>query len=228
MKVAVVSRFDQTDPKVLEDIKVAGLNYVDQEPDVVLAHGGDGTLLIAERKYPGIPKLLVKNSKVCNKCTTHSIEDALQAVRKNTYKTQEHMKIEARVNGRTLSGMNDIVVRNTLPTQAIRFELKLGDEQFDEELIGDGIVVSTPFGATGYFYSIAKRSFNRGLGVAFNNLRTDIPHFNYDENKILYMKLTRGEAVLVADNNPELITVKEGETIIIQKSKDGAKLISLH
>ena len=228
MKVAVVSKFGETDPKVIEHIQVAGLDYVQNDPEVVLAHGGDGTFLIAERLFPGIPKLLLKDSKICKKCGTHTVEDALQAIRKNTYKTQSYPKLKAEINGKKLFAVNDIVIRNDVPIYALRFEIKLDQEKIEEELIGDGIVLATPFGADAYFYSIAKRGFNTGFGLAFNNLTKDINHFNFEDTKTVEVKITRGEAVVVADNNPDFIKVKEGDIITIKKAEETAKVITLH
>ena len=39
-----------------------------EHPEMVICYGGDGTLLFGEREYPGIPKILVRNSKVCFLC----------------------------------------------------------------------------------------------------------------------------------------------------------------
>ena len=228
MKVAVVARFGNIDAKLLEHIKAAGLEYTDKEPEAVISYGGDGTFLIAERTYPGIPKLLLKDSKTCHKCTKHTIEDALQAIRKNTYKVIDYPKLRATVRNKELLGVNDIVIRNSLPTTALRFTLNLGEEAFEEELIGDGIVVATPFGSTGYYYSIAKKGFSHGFGLAFNNLTKDTDHFNFEEGKKLHVTIKRGEGMLAADNNPSLITVNAGDTILIKKAEETAKIITLH
>lgn len=228
MNIAIVSKFDQTDPKILEHVSVAGLSVTDQNPDVVLCHGGDGTLLIAERKYPGVPKLLIKNSAICKKCVNYTIEDALAAIRKKSFKTEDLIKIKAQVGNKHLLGVNDIVVRNTLPIHALRFELTLDGEKFEQELIGDGIVVATPFGAGAYYYSIAKRGFNKGLGLAFNNLTTDMDHFNFEDTKLVEITVNRGDAIVIADNNPETITVKPGDKILIRKAEETAKIITLN
>ncbi len=228
MKVAIVGKFGKVDDKIIEHVQANGLSYVDKEPNVVIAHGGDGTFLISERLYPGIPKLLFKDSKICKKCTTHTIEDVLQAIRKNTFKTQDLVKIKAKLGNKELLGINDVVLRNTLPTHALRFTLKIDEETFEEELIGDGIVVATPFGADAYFYSIAKRGFNKGFGLAFNNLTKDIDHFNFEDHKTIEVTIIRGEGVLAVDNNPETLAVKEGDKILIAKAKETAKILTLH
>ena len=39
-----------------------------KKPEFVVSLGGDGTLLHAERLYPGVPKLLSRDSALCQKC----------------------------------------------------------------------------------------------------------------------------------------------------------------
>ena len=228
MKVALVARNGTLDQKDVEHVKVAGLEIVETHPDVVLSYGGEGIFLQAEKNYPGVPKLLVDNNKICNKCTKHTIEDWMYAIRTNTFKVENYIKIKAKIGEKRLLAVKEIVLRNKLPTHALRFELNLGGESFEEGFVGDGIVVATPFGAHGYFYSIARTVFNIGLGLAFNNLTRDISHFNFEDEKSIEIKVTRGEAVLTADNNPDAIEIKEGDSILIKKAEEKAQIMSLH
>ena len=228
MKVGVATRSGKNDKDIIEKLRAVGLEYVENDPEVILCYGGDGTFLIAERMYPGVPKLLVKNSRICNKCEKHTIEDALQMIRLNRFKVEDHPKIKAMIGERELLAVNDIVLRNKLPTHALRFELKVGEESYNEELIGDGIVVATPFGAGAYYYSVSKKSFNKGLGLAFNNMTKDLDHLNFEDTREVRVKITRGEAILVADNNTDGVELQEGAIVLIKKSEDFAKVIRLH
>ncbi|MBR1991369.1 MAG: hypothetical protein IJ986_03745 [Bacteroidales bacterium] len=49
---------DDVRPKIL----ARGMEIVDENFDLVIAHGGDGTLLWSERDYPGIPKLPLRDA----------------------------------------------------------------------------------------------------------------------------------------------------------------------
>ena len=44
---------------------------VTEAPELVITHGGDGSLLGAERKYPGIPKCPIRDRKRNPKCPRH-------------------------------------------------------------------------------------------------------------------------------------------------------------
>src|SRR5262245_55768173 len=172
MRVTVVSRDPIAEDAASAHVRDAGLAHVgaEEHPQVVLCYGGDGTFLSAERTFPGIPKLLLRNSKIGKLCENATLESALTALKERRFRIEVCAKLKATVRGRELIGVNDIVVRNTLPTYALRFRLVVGNRYYLDELIGDGIVVATAFGSSAYFYSIARQTFSRGLGIAFNNM----------------------------------------------------------
>ena len=88
------------------------------------------------------------------------------------------------------------------------------------------MVVATPFGSTAYYHSISRKSFDKGIGVAFNNTTKPVKHLVLDEAAVVEVEIVRGQAVLVADNNPHIIDLIEGQTIKIQKAPETAKVIS--
>jgi hypothetical protein len=119
--------------------------------------------------FPLVPKLLIRNSEVGNTC--HNI-DPIEAVKKycaGNFKLSEIRKLKATHKGRfeyrELIGVNDIVIRNSLPTEAIRFRYRINEEEWSKTLIGDGLVISTPYGSTkgAYFYSINQETFLEGI-----------------------------------------------------------------
>ena len=51
---------------------------VEQDPEVVITYGGDGTLVKSEEMYPGILKIVLRNSLICKKCSPFSNEEVLK------------------------------------------------------------------------------------------------------------------------------------------------------
>jgi NAD+ kinase len=218
------------------DLKIVNENLFESEPkgsipqsrrpDVVISFGGDGTLLSAERKYPGIPKLPIRNSQFCNKCADHADEHLLTQLLQNKLQIKEYKKIHTNISGKDLYAFNDFVIRNALPIHAIRFKINAGSL-----LLGDGIVVATPFGSNGYFKSITGKHFAEGFGLAFNNTTQKVePTFLKDTDQLKF-KLLRGNGVLSFDNSPDIKNIEKDSELIFNVSDKVAKIYentSLH
>lgn len=201
-------------------VKSLGFEVVSINPDVVISYGGDGTLLASERLYPGIPKLPLRDSLICKKCSEHEEEVLLKKLLSNSLKIKEYKKLATTILYRDFLALNDFVVRNLSPIHTIRFRV----DKNNKLLIGDGIVVSTIFGSTGYFKSITGQTFQKGFGVAFNNTTEQInPLFLKDED-FLTFKLARGQATLSFDNNPDIFNIDEGSELIFKLSDKVARI----
>jgi len=203
--------------------------YGKKKPDFIVSLGGDGTYLYAERLYPGIPKLLVRDSKICNKCDNTVFDHVITKLKTNQYRIEQCIKLDAFVNGkRRLTAANDIVLRNRHLAHAIRFLINVNNKPIDGELIGDGIVIATPYGSTAYFHSITRKQFASGIGIAFNNLTAQRRPLVVEEKATITITMTREDAELAADNDPQTLRIREGDVITIRKRKETAKIIKVH
>lgn len=205
---------------IAELVKSLGFEIVTSNPDVIISFGGDGTLLSAERESPGIPKLPIRNSQICNKCADHEDEVVLKKLSEGKLKLKEYKKLETTVLYKKFYALNDFVVRNSDPTHTIRFKTSSSEKL----LIGDGIVVSTPFGSPGYFKSTTDQTFEEGFGVAFNNTTEKTDPVFLKEGDSITFKLIRGKATLSFDNSPEIFTIDEVSELIFKLSTQTAKI----
>ena len=222
MKVIVVG---QNADVIIPAVKKAGFTVVEKKPDFIVSYGGDGTLMIAEHLYPGIPKIILKGSLICKLCPPFSNEEILKRVRAEKYKIEKAWKLEARANGTTLTGLNDIVVHNTDMRHAMRYTVFIDEVQMGHGIIGDGVVLATPFGSSGYYRSITDSVFETGIGLAFNNSTEQADHIVLKENRTIAIHITRGPAVVYADNQEESISLNTGERVVIRKSTQFAKIV---
>jgi NAD+ kinase len=231
MKVAICSKIKSK--KLRQILSKFGFKLVNKNPDFVLCYGGDGTVLFSERKFPSIPKLIVKDvktSRICRKYDIPStkIKIALQKIKLKKFKIIEEMKLEVKFKRKKLVALNEIQVHNKLPTKAIRFSLKV-DGKFFDNLIGDGVIVATPFGSTAYYSSVGGRKFRKGIGIAFNNLYSrKIKSFVVPENSKVVVRIKRGPALLLADNYERFIELKDEDKVIIKKSSQKARFMSVN
>ncbi len=214
--------------ELIKDLKknYPGFEIVQKNPEIIICYGGDGTLLRAERVYPGIPKVVIKNSQICKNCIDLPKKQILKKLLTNKFTIKEYNKVEARVGQKTITALNDVVVMHKHYNKAIRFEVYIDDKLYEQEILGDGIIVATPFGSTAYYQSVTRSNFSDGLGLAFNNAISLIQHLVLKEDAKIKVHLTRGPAVLVDDNNQKYIELKTGQNIYINKSKTPARLCS--
>lgn len=230
MKVAVAGLPRRLIEKTLPDY---GFKVDRKNPDIVISVGGDGTALYAERIYPGIPKMMVKHSKICEKCSLDSddLSKALVALKEKKYKIIEEIKVEGVINnnpGQKLIGLNEISIHHRIPTKAIRLQIKINGKIIDDEMIGDGIVIATPYGSTAYFYSITRKKFSKGLGLGFNNPKEIMKPIFLNENSVVEAEVVRGYGLVTADNDDRMIPIRKGDVLKVYKSKQKAKIIQIY
>jgi len=229
--------FGKEKDKVTDLVAESGFAVVAKNPDFVASFGGDGTVMHCEAKYPGIPKIVLRNSHVCKICSPFENAEVLQKIAAGKYKLEEFWKIEGKVvvkignktvnktNGKKLTALNDITIHNGDPRHAIRYKFFVNGKQIGGEIIGDGVVVATPFGSTGYYRSITDSFFEVGLGLAFNNSTEQADHMVLRENSKVEIEITRGPAVAFADNQEEKITLQIGDKITVEKSSEVARIV---
>jgi NAD+ kinase len=229
MKIHIFGRGVEKIAELKSCLKDFHIEYSEDNPDLVICYGGDGTFLIAERVFPGVPKIFLKGSEISLKGSDIEIRKALELYIKGSYEIEEIKKLKATQKGlletRELVGVNDIVIRNSLPTEAVRFKLKINGNEIQETLLGDGIVVSTPYGSGGYFSSITHKDFKKGIGLAFNNLTTSRKEEILKENGEIEVEIIRGPAVLVADNNRDYVNMENGDKIYIKQINEIARRV---
>lgn len=222
MKVIVVG---QNAGVITPLIKKAGFTVVEKKPDFVISYGGDGTLMVAEYLYPSIPKIILKGSLICKKASPLPNDEVLKRVRAKKFTIEDVWKLEAHANGKTLVGMNDIVLHNADMRHAMRYTVAVDGVQVNDNIIGDGVVLATPFGSTAYYRSITDSFFEIGIGLAFNNSTEQADHIVLQENRNIVVHISRGPAFVYADNQEESLTVSAGDTVTIRKSKQITKIV---
>jgi len=223
--VLVVFRRDPSE--VRKVFAAEGFELVEKDPDFVVCYGGDGTVLFSERKFPGVPKLIIKTSRACRMYdyTLNDLRGLLSRIKAGDYQIHAEMKLETVAKGERLVGLNEIQVHLKLPIYAVRFSISADGREYDE-LIGDGVIVAAPFGSTAYYKATGGKSFKTGIGVSFNNLHNrNAKSFVVPEDSVVKLTVTRGPAWLLADNNEKFVDLDAGDSVTIRKSDGTANFI---
>lgn len=237
-RACVVARHVTSAPNAKRLLRRCGFILDEQKPDFVVTLGGDGTYLHAERQYPGVPKLLSRDSRLCIKCADMPLNESLKRIAQGRFDLLTIPKLQATVTHRAIHRRarrktstywctNDFVVRNKHPTRALRFSVAYNGTKTGE-LVGDGVVIATPWGSSAYFYSIARRTFDSGFALAFSNsTKARAPVFLKHHEKIA-VKVLRGPGEFACDNDPNVITLTEGDQVTVRQSTRVAQVISVH
>ena len=129
--------------KNFKDLELISKEDGGSKPEVIICYGGDGTLLLAEREEPGIPKVAIRDSQICNKCREESKDTVLKLLSQKKYHITEHHKIEALCNGNKIIALNDIIIGHYYINTALRFRVLIDNVPYGGEFLGDGLVAAT-------------------------------------------------------------------------------------
>ena len=211
--------------KNLEDIRsilpAFGLEESEEEYQVIICHGGDGALLGAEREFPGIPKLPIRDAATARTCPRHHIETRLNAFADRKLKLTRLPKLAGTWREKTVRGINDIFLHNKVCCGALRFRVTIDGELYASEIFGDGVGLSTVHGSTAYYRSITRSIFRTGVGLAFSNATVEISHLVLPETAVVDLEILRGPGLLIADNSP-VTEIPEGDKVRLQLSNSEA------
>lgn len=209
-----------------------------REPiDLLLALGGDGTMLTAVRTVAarGVP-VLGMNLGTLGFLTVvrpHGAVAALERVRAGEYEIEERLMLEVSEqggNGERWSGLNDIVLDKGGIARIATFRVSRNGE-FVSEYDGDGLIVATPTGSTAYALSV-------GGPILMPTMQAFIlapisPHalaqrpmvFSSGDHLEVTVKSTSGAVMLTVDGQ-RTRRLQEGATVEIAASPHSARLVS--
>ena len=212
--------------RVLRDLGVDGI--VDDAPDVVITHGGDGALLGAEYEFPGVPKLPIRDVDSGLLCSEHSsIDETLGRFLRGELEMMELPKLEGATDGGRVCGINDVFIHNMDRVGALRYDVFIDGEPYGREIIGDGLGVATVHGSTAYYRSITHSIFKIGIGLAFSNSTEVTNHLVLPDDSVISVRIARGPGLLVADNSPDVVELSDGAEVVIRKAEGKAIVLGL-
>ena len=207
-----------------------GFEIIRPEDDpaaLILCYGGDGAMLGAELRYPSRLKMPVRDCETAPHCRKHSLEWQLDAMMNGQLRESALMKLQGTLGNMTRYAVNDVFIHNTNNVSALRYQVKIDDDIYAKEVVGDGVGVSTVHGSTAYYRSITHGSFRVGIGIAFSNSTELLNHLVLQEDSVIKVRILRGPSELVFDNSPEVTPLREGDIVTIRKSDHVARMLGL-
>ena len=197
--------------EILKVVESAGLSYSNRDPDMAIVVGGDGTFGYYGKKLH-IPMLLVgvKNNDVLGskarlaELLFDDLHKALSEIEKGNYRLEKRtmfcVRIKQKNNNNKKEGrferatdiLTDVYIERGIFSRCIRYALSVTMrmanpgyhtlKKFAEYAIGNGVIVSTSFGAYGYYsyldrITVGKRNNNKSNnGAQFSDNKLGICH----------------------------------------------------
>ena len=150
---------DSLNQKSLNKKKFYGDKYLIRNAELVIAIGGDGTLLSASRLYgfKGIPVLGINLGTIgfLTDIAPEDLTNSLTKILQGKYTEDKRFLLEASVNDRSLVeniALNEIVIHSDSIAQLMEYDLFV-DNRFVYRQRADGLILSTPTGSTAYALS---------------------------------------------------------------------------
>ncbi len=133
------------------------LEEMSKVSEVIITLGGDGSILASANAFGkyGLPILGVNLGKLgfLTEVAPDRIEEALLCLKKNQFKIEERLVIEAVLpDGQKLPALNDVVVDHGEQMRLAMIDL-FSNGEFVCPYDADGIIIATPTGSTAYSLS---------------------------------------------------------------------------
>ena len=204
--------------------------------DLLIAIGGDGTLLSSARRfgYKGLPILGVNlgNLGFLTDIAPEDLTSSLIEVINGSYIEDERFFLESSINTKKTKfiSLNEVVIHSGKLAQMFEYELCL-DGRFVYRQKADGIIISTPTGSTAY--SLSGNGPIIHPDVKAINLMPMFPH-SLNARPLLVDENVKIEIKVISKNNNKTklsmdshnsISLKNGDSVTINKSNPKLKLI---
>ena len=219
-------------------IVAAGGEVVDssvQPPDVVLAVGGDGTMLAATQKALAhdVPILGFNLGTMgfLAEAEPSELDAVITRLLAGDFRIAERMTITATVDGVSATGVNDVIVEKVDSQRLIHLDVAVDDAPF-LTYRADGLVVATPTGSTAYSFSARGPLIDPILEAMI--LTPVAAHSLFDRTLVLppstrlSIKVVRDRPVKVTVDKIDMGHLVSGKTVQIERGSRPARFVRFH
>ena len=215
----------------LEGFQCAADSEVAQSCELLLALGGDGTILrsvhlMGQQQKP-ILGINLGSLGFLTETSQDQMWQSLEQVARGQYQIEERAIIKGKTEGQEFFALNDFDIR--VPTRLVELSVSIGGE-FLSRYYADGMLISTPTGSTAYSLSAGGPIVEPTMEVMV--ITPICPHTLSIRPMIVSMDKTvevtvhgkREEAIMVVDGQQRL-SFKAGQQILFEKAGIKAKLV---
>ncbi len=215
----------------------AGIEFVedpaasdDPRYDLVIALGGDGTVLRALAAHPEAPVLAVNFGQVgfLTQSNREHLDKVLVRLLSDDYFIEERLTLQVEVGGKTYRCINEAVVKSSL--HMVEVGITINDRTVHHPR-GDGVIVGTPTGSTAYLMSTGAPLVEPNVDCI---VLKPLNEYSFSSRTIILpgssrIRLTvtaaRTRDVAIAIDGRVQLPLGEGDTVDISRSPQTARLV---
>lgn len=226
MKVMVQGKNMRFVDKASQILRKYAIEFSD-DPDILISIGGDGSTLYNYKRFrkPILPVRTFESLGYISDFGIENLEQACGNLVKGLHYIEKRLTLDVYKNNRNIGfAINDVTIMQ-VPKEAMRYGVYAnGKALFDsEKVMGDGIIVATPTGSTGY---------NRSAGGYILDAPDKIvvtlryPVFLesqqersriLDKNSVVEFEFYRPEEAFVVIDS-DFLKIKDSDRIVVKKS----------
>ena len=243
-KIALITRGDEQPyprEQLARQLGPHGIELLEgpghEEIDLVLALGGDGTVLRSISAYPHAPTLAVNFGRVgfLTQCDREELETALSRVLNKEYFIEERLALQVvhrASDGGSLGSwrcINEVVFKGLIHMNELTLSV---DQRYIHTTRGDGLIVGTPTGSTAYLMSAGAPLVTPGVSCIIAN---PLNEYRFSSRAIILP----GEAelrvsvqhcrpkdlMMIIDGEPPHM-LDRGDEVIIDRAKSPTLLVA--
>jgi NAD+ kinase len=226
-KIALITRDDgqdyPTEPlrKLLKRAHIKMLEGAGHEAiDLVIALGGDGTVLRALTAYPLVPTLAVNYGRVgfLTQCNREDIEKVLVQLLSDEYFIEERLALNVHYKGTVNRCINEVVIKSIAHMNQLHLKV---DGHFVHSMRGDGLIIGTPTGSTAYLMSTGAPLVTPGVSCVIAN---PLNEYRFSSRSIVLPGDAEIEVQVDESREQDLVLITDGGERIPLECGDTIKL----
>lgn len=214
--------------------RTIGLDVLDSDDaacDAVIVLGGDGTMLSAVHRFPGIPLLGLNLGSLGYLAGVEAphFEDALRSLRDDAFVLSRRTALSVR--GRT--ALNDVVFSRGTSGHAAVIALSV-DGRTATRFFADGLVIATPTGSTAYSLAaggpiLLPDSRSMVVTPVCPHALSSRPLVVRDDSRLAVRLVTRpgAETLDIFADGEAVAHIREEEEVIVEKAPVTVPLVEL-
>lgn len=198
--------------KIDIELNAKDLNEVSKELDLIIAFGGDGTMIsiVSLINDSNLPVLGVNLGKIgfLSEVDVNALEMAVDKLVNKEFFIEKRTLLELNINNKNYYALNEVILGSAINEQISAVSINI-DDSYADTVRCDGVIVSTPTGSTAYSLSCNGPILSPSVKALIIN--TICPH----TLRSLPMVISDDSKVVLSSKTPKMKLMIDGRTITV-------------